>query len=261
MNCLTDDELWRYAMEQASEPERLQADAHLADCEPCVDRLHRRLEFRELLDTWTASSHGRVLRACRLRAAAADKPEATSILKACWDALCEGIDSLRIMLDPRRKLACATVGVCSSDRFFRLCVPDSGVGAADELSQVPAKLRQSSELLSQGKRDEATQVLQAVQSVNAWACSGSVGELRSRTDRPYLEVAADAIRRAILVKCWPQPERRGRYLAALFREDSAEPPILKELEAVQGEEYLLAEFEEVSDEAAFWEAAVVVVPE
>lgn len=247
----------RYISSLVSEEEQLHIDTHLAECPVCSQRIQTlryiRENFDSLWDSWTAGEHGRVYRQLQLvktlTEIATAKPSLAERLKQWLEQLGEGLEiSTRVLLDRSRKIASVAAVALPRGYEFKLRPAYVGVGSPEEQTRLEDHLKKGSDLLSQGKIDEATGKLLEAVEINARYPQAAVSEIR-QDERLLLQVIVESRRRKISVKYWPSEGQEPPILAVLLPKHSGIRASAAEFEPIEGEQYVLAEFAYLTDGA------------
>lgn len=246
-----EETLLLYVSDQASDQMSFEVAGHIADCRECLERArgltHLRENFDSLWDSWTAEEHGSVGRQWRLatalEAAAGSDPSLAGKVAASIKSLEQSAQiGLKVLLDRAKRLSALAAG--SMPEGFG-CTPRfafAGVGAPDE--QAEEHLKRGAELLDRGEVEEAIAELEGAAKVDArlpQAASSEVqhgGQTKARID-------ADSRRGYLSVRFWPAEGEKAPELVVLMPEGRPEAARAAELLPVRGEDYLLAEFEEL----------------
>lgn len=250
-----EDTLWQYISEDANDETLLDVDTHVARCPSCAERIRTlrglQEDFDSLFDSWTAIEHGRVYqRWCLLKAvreAAKAAPPMAERLFQLFECLKTGmVLCIKVLVDRSRKLACLAREEGSADCVLRLCPSYAGVGSPEAQAELDAHLKESCELLSLGRVAEATEVLLQAEKIDARSTQATTSTVY-RDEQLVAEAAVDSRRGRISVILWPG-QRKVRAQAILLPVKAPAEAIATVFERVQGQPYLLAEFEDVCHE-------------
>jgi hypothetical protein len=241
----------RYVADRPSDQERLAIDAHAADCPECRRRLQALLYARENLSalaaSWTAAEHGRAYRQWRvakaLEDAAARSPSLAATAARWVDQLAAGVGMrLKVLVDRARRIASAAADVLPTGCDFELRPVLAGVCSAEELTRLDAHLKKAGARLAEDKPAEAIAELSEAVRIDARAPQAAVCEVR-RQGAVLLQTIADGRHGRLSAKFWPSEGQAPPALAVLLSEDVARSAPVSRLEPVEGELYLVAEFE------------------
>ncbi len=250
MNHITADLFLRYVSDQASEIEQLQADTHLATCSDCRERLGVFIYLGEhvetILNSWTATEHGRLYRQWQLLNAIQKVTEQTPHLAGrLWRYIEQGKAglemTLRLLLDRTEKLATAAAGSLPPNYVFNLRPAIAGVGSPAELAKLQRQLRKGSEHLSKGDQQSAFFALQEAARIDARSPQVAVMEI-NREEHLLMQVTVDGQRGRVWVRFFATAGEPLPELALLLPASPEAVPYIAEFKPVNEEEILLAEF-------------------
>jgi hypothetical protein len=214
-----------------AEPERAERlTAHLAECTPCHERAQALVSLRaDFEGGWS-----RFLAEARSRAA---RPVAEAPREIVFQGL----------LDGARRLATAALTSLGPTPLRAAFVPVyQGVGDAERRPEAGRWAQEASQLLAEGKPDEALGRLARVAGSDPHVAASARLDLLA-ADTVAARVVVDASRRAVSVIVYPEAAMT-RVAAVLDRPAGpGEPPRRRALEPVEGAVYWLAEFEDVPD--------------
>ena len=225
MNHLTQEQSLNYISGQMDEETSFEVDQHLAACNRCVDRVRAlrmlRSDFDTIWDSWTAKSHAeayinaRVKEALSQTAEVTDSPEMQLRVLDLLKGLPQKTESaLGIVMDTAKKTAHVfqegLEGLFRPEAFFRFSpVPVTATG-----------------IRVLGEREKAAITVKT---------SGP----------PWKQVTIDPSIRKVTVRADMVPKPWPLVLLVPKRTGMAS---IKEFRQPEGEEFLLAEFEELSDD-------------
>jgi len=241
----------RYLSANVSEGEQLEVDTHLAECPGCLHHIQMLRYLREnydsLWDSWKASEHGHVYRQWRLvkalREVAETRPSLANRLGLWLGELREGLEiTTRVLVDRPRKVASLAVAALPFGYDLRFPLACAGVGSPNRQTEMEEHLRKGSVFLSEGRIDEATDELLKLREIDARYPQTAVSEVCCG-GRVVMQIIADGRRGRISVKSWSCEDRRSPAVAILLPMRNEERVLVGEFETVEGEEYVLAEFE------------------
>lgn len=251
-----EDMIFRYVSGLASDEEQLQVDAHVVDCSDCLQRIQALLYVRENFDSiwesWTAAEHGCVCRQWRLARALREAAEASPSLSerlSQWLAqLEEGLEiGVNVLVNRARKVASVAAASLPIGYEFELQPVYAGVGSVEEQTQLADHLKKGSSLLSQDKSDEAMQELLKAVKIDARSPQAAVSEV-CHEGRRVLQMVADGRRGRVYVKFWSEHEEESPALAILLPRAPQAKASVAQFKPVEGEPYMLAEFENLPDD-------------
>jgi hypothetical protein len=252
-----DDVLLRCISGQARGEELLKVDTHMAECSLCRERfraLYYLSEHGESLSaSWTAMEHGRAFRAWKLAGAlekTARKSPALAAGAGKWvSALREGAGiAVKVLVDRAGKVASAAEEALPPGYGFELLPTFAGVGRGDAMNRVEDCLKKSSRLLSQDRTEEALRKLLEAGRIDARSPRAAVSEILFE-DKPVLQVVADSRRGRISVKLRRPGPGAPPGFALLLSREREEEVLAAPFREVEGEDYMVAEFEEVASGA------------
>ncbi|MBU0753711.1 MAG: hypothetical protein KJ645_01135 [Planctomycetes bacterium] len=255
MNHPKDEIILRYLSDESGEDEQMEMDAHMANCSRCRDRVramaYLRENFDSLWNTWTASEHGRVHHQLQLAAALEEVVQSSSSLaphamrwrKQLGTALEVAI---KVIVDQTKRVATMAQDMLLPGQGFELRTAAPGVGSAEELTRVSDHLNKGSRLLSQDRPDEAVSELLKAAGIDARSPQAAVSDIYHEGTWVF-QVVADSRRARISVKYMPREGEITPVFALLLSQDPGTAARYSAFEAVEGEDYLLAEFEELPD--------------
>lgn len=248
------EHLLEYVAETISDGGRLRVDEHLADCALCTRDVRAlwtlKDQFDEIWPAWNAEEQERIYRQMNLLEALdaehANNPRIASWLKALEKSTQIGV---KILIDRGKQIAGLAAGVLPGSFEYEHRPRVAGVGSPGLEVAVDAKVKQANSLLAQGLTSEALKEYADASLINSYATQ-SANSILYRTGKKYAEIIADGRRGSILIKYWPQDSGVKAEFVLLLPKDEGKRPQLATLRAVQGEEYVVAVFDDVGDGAS-----------
>ncbi len=256
MNHLTENILIRYISDELSENEHIEVDTHIDCCQDCLERIQGlrilKDDFESIWDSWTADEHGRIYRQWQLMKALKEAADASPSIyqkAAQWaQQLSAGIEAgLKVLVSNAKKAAIIVAEAMPEGYQFQLRPAYAGV-ASEERRVLEEHLNKSSTLLSQDKTDMALGELIEAVKIDARVAQVVLSEVYYE-DNLRFHVAVNSHRSIIWIKCWPLEKQEPPSLAALLPKGIAKTISIRQFKPVEGERYLLAEFENVADGA------------
>ena len=254
--CHPDDETAiRYFSDEITEGEQLEIDGHVAGCADCLSRMRTLLYLREnfssIWEKWSAVEHGRIYEQWHTIKAileiTANMPSMAEQIVQCFRAAKEGLGvGAKVLLDRAKRIASSAPIALPAGYEFRFCVAYAGIGSPEEQAQLEDHLTRGSELLSRDNVDNAVDELLKAGKIDVRSPQAAVSEVRHE-GRLMLQMIVDGRRGRISVKFWPEERKRNPAFAILLSKRGTIKPLITEFGSVEGEEYILAEFEDVSD--------------
>jgi hypothetical protein len=254
-----DETAIRYFSGELTENEQLEIDGHVAGCDDCLSRMRALLYIREnftsIWEKWSAAEHGRIYEQLHIIKAMLEitkkMPSMADQVVQCFRAAKEGLGiGAKVLLDGAKRIASFAPTALPAGYEFKFRVAYAGIGSPEEQAQLEDHLAKGSKLLSEDKVDHAVHELLKAGKIDARSPQAAVSEVRHE-GRLMLQMIVDSNRRRISVKFWPQERMRNPAFAILLPEQVAIKPLIGEFKSVEGEEYILAEFVDVSDSMYF----------
>jgi hypothetical protein len=252
----TEEIFLRYVSGAAMEEEQLEIEKHMARCSQCVELAstlrYIQENFDDLLNSWTASEHGRVYQQWRLVRAlhqtAETAPSMAEGIARLYECLRKGmVLCVKVLVDRYQRIACLAQDAIPAGYELRVCPAYSGVGSPEAQSKVEEYLREGSELLSEDKIPEAVNKLLLAGSIDARS-SQSVRSEVYRGEQLVAEAIVDSRRGRISVVLWPKPECALRTEAILLPDGATGEVLTATFEHVESQPYIVAEFEDLKHE-------------
>lgn len=253
MKHLNDNLLLRYASRSASEQDCLRVEEHVADCPQCLGRLrglnYLRDDFVSVWASWTAAEHARLCRQWKVAVALNRIVESVPALAEKARHWLENIGlysirALNLLVDKAQGIAGIGSGVLPGGYAFRLEPAIVGVGAPD--TEADSYIRKGAELLSRGEGEAAARELAEARRIDARLPQAARSQV-SRDGCRQAQIVVDGRRGRAAVRYWPREGETVPDLVLLLPEGQAEEALAAELQAVEGEDYLLAEFSGVPE--------------
>jgi len=249
MDCPNEEQIIRYVSGNTEEDEAQSLEEHVVDCLSCLHHvrslLHLTRCFDTIWDSWTPEEHGRVYRHWRLATALLEAP--TLLREKALNWLKQIRNSaeltLRLLVDHTRRVAATGLGAAGAD--FTCHMAAAGIASPQE-TQLAEHLFRGSDLLVQGRVPEAMHEFLEGSQFNARAVQAATTDIL-REERLALRLVVDSRTQRAQVYYWPSSGKDTPSLAMLIPEQTPGPAILAEFHPVEGADYLLAEFENVSD--------------
>jgi anti-sigma factor RsiW len=249
---LKDNEVLDYVAERASAEHRLEMEEHFAQCDACLDRVRTLVFLRDrydgLWDEWTARAHGSAhrkwLMSCALERLAASKPSLAERARGWLEGIGGRAElrTARILVDRARKLALAAAGAMPPGYSFALRPLVTGVGAPDKALE--ETVRKSADLLRDGQIEASREELVKAAEVNARLVQSAEFEVHREGTR-IAASAVDGRAGRAWIRVWIAEGEQKPSFAFLCSKDDPAEYMAVEFEPVEGEEYLVAEFEDL----------------
>jgi len=238
---------------QTTEEEDLSINSHISECPACLERvrtaavLHH--SFERLFDSWSARSHGRIVERRSLleglqSAGSSGSGLAEAALRSLYYLKASSTVAFSILLDRTRMLASQAAYMLPRGSSFALSPAFSGVGAS-QAGAVEEHRKASSQLLAEGRKDEAMAELEQVSIIDKRASQAAVATINISQEES-IRAYSDARQGRVWIKVLstkPTGERRFVFLAPV---EPSGPSRIAELTPVAGETYLLAAFDDVA---------------
>jgi hypothetical protein len=255
MHHLDDDSIIRYFLGEITENEQLEIDGHASSCNDCLIRLRTMFFLREnftlIWKKWSAAEHGRIYTSWQnihtLLETASSIPSMAEQITQCFRAAKEGlIIGTKVFLNKTKRIVSSAPIVLPVGYDFRICIRDSGIGSSEEQVQLEKHLISGSELLSSDDIEQVEKELLKAGSIDTRSPQATVSEIRHE-EQLILQIIADGVRGKISLKFWPEVGNKKPAFAMLLSKQALIKPKIMEFKSVEDEEYILAEFENLSD--------------
>ncbi|MFA5251544.1 MAG: hypothetical protein WC454_03035 [Phycisphaerae bacterium] len=231
-------------------------DIHLVDCLQCRERIRTLIFIREhfdtLWDSWTAAEHGRIYQQWQLAQAltkvAENVPSLAGQIQQWLGHLKEDVHiGAKVLLDRSKKIS-SIASVVLPAGFEPILRPAfMGIGSPQQQVQLEEHLKKGSELLSQDKADEAVSELLEAVKIDGRIPQTSTLEITHDEGRRF-QIQVNSRSKTVLLMFWPAVgEGKRSKLAVLMPQEAGGKVLTSQFEHVEGAEYLLAEFKDVSD--------------
>ena len=231
--------------------DQLAVDAHLAQCNECLQRVkvfsYVQTNLDSLWSSWTAAEHGAAHRRWQLAKALRETSEAvpalTEQVKRWFRQLKEGLEfSIKVLVDQSQTVASVAASILPPSCEFQLCPSCAGIGSPDEQSELASLLLKGSRLLAEDRPREATDELLRALQIDARNPQAAMSQVRHQ-GQLLCQAIVDSRRGRILVKFWPQEGCRPPGLALLIPESDESQALAARFEVVESESYVQAEFD------------------
>lgn len=253
MKHLADSLLLQYASHSAAEQDCLRVEEHIADCAQCLGRLralnYLRDDFVSVWGSWTGAEYARLCRQWKVASALnriVDSVPALAEKARHWlesVGLCS-VRAINLLMDKAHGIAGIGDGFLPSGYAFRLEPAVAGVGAPD--TEADSHIRKSAELLSLGEGEAAARELAEAQRIDARLTQAARSHV-SRDGCRQAQIMIDGRRGRAAVRYWSREGESVPDLILLLPEGRPEQALAAELQAVEGEDYFLAEFSGVPE--------------
>ena len=209
-------------------------DEHISECAACRERMRSLLRlhggFEQEWDAWSARAHGE-----------ASHPERAAV-PVTRAAGVSAFPAIRILTDCARRLA--TVAAQMLPAGFQFSIEPAFHGVGSPQGDTEALLQSASKHLAQGRADAAAGALEEAGARDARSAQAAFAKLVT-AEGAVAAVALDSRRASVSVKLWLARNARPPAFAILIPDTKAAAPVFAEYRAVEGEDYLLAEFSEI----------------
>lgn len=242
-----------YASHGLGTAEELRVEEHIATCSECLHGIralrYLRHNFESIWPVWAPAELARLHRQWKVLAGLAkvggSSPGLAGSAKQWMDQLNQGCTrALNALLNRARGLAGIGLGGLPEGYSFQLQPVVLGVGAPDRKAR--RHLQRCSEFLAKEQTDKAERELRQASKTDARFCQSARSQVLSH-NRPQAQVTIDSRRGRVGIRFWPSPGEPSPPFALLLPGGDPERAVAGAFEPVEGEEYLVAEFNNVPD--------------